>query len=82
MATTNYAHAEGYHTLAEVQSGHAEGTGAIASGTLSTHAEGSNTMATGRFTHAEGRGVTYNVYLIGDAGATTYTLKRTVDIYP
>lgn len=54
-ATTNYAHTEGFQTLASGAFGsHAEGINTQALGNFGSHAEGSSTTAAGQYSHAEG----------------------------
>ena len=52
-ANAPYAHAEGYATTASAPSAHAEGEGTVASGWVS-HSEGCETEARGLYSHAEG----------------------------
>ncbi len=52
-ANAPYAHAEGYATTASAPSAHAEGEGTVASGWAS-HSEGCETEARGLYSHAEG----------------------------
>jgi hypothetical protein len=56
-----FAHGEGYYTLAVGIGSHAEGTGTIALGDYS-HAEGINTTSSGLYSHAEG----FNSYTFAD----------------
>ena len=53
VASSYYAHAEGYATTASAPSAHAEGKGTVASGWVS-HSEGCETEARGLYSHAEG----------------------------
>lgn len=55
VASSYYAHAEGYKTTANAPYSHAEGGNTIASN-LSCHAEGSGTTASGNCSHAENTG--------------------------
>lgn len=83
------SHAEGNGTIASGARSHAEGSGSIASAYTShaegsstkaikdsSHAEGSHTRASGYYSHAEGsNSYTYEIYLTGEANATTYTVN-------
>ena len=55
VASSYYAHAEGYMTTANAPYSHAEGSNTVASN-LSCHAEGSGTTASGNCSHAENTG--------------------------
>lgn len=55
VASSYYAHAEGYKTTANAPYSHAEGRETVAS-ELSCHAEGSETTASGNCSHAENTG--------------------------
>lgn len=55
VASSYYAHAEGYKTTANAPYSHAEGSNTVASN-LSCHAEGSGTTASGNCSHAENTG--------------------------
>lgn len=71
------SHTEGYNTTADGSSSHAEGSSTYAYGSNS-HSEGQHTRAIGAWSHAEGSGDFLNIYLTGEAGATTYTVSRTL----
>ena len=55
VASSYYAHAEGYKTTANAPYSHAEGYGTVAR-EMSTHAEGRETTASGNCSHAENTG--------------------------
>ena len=55
VASSYYAHAEGYKTTANAPYSHAEGYGTVSSNT-GTHAEGRETTASGAYSHAENTG--------------------------
>ncbi len=55
VASSYYAHAEGYMTTANAPYSHAEGYGTV-SREMSTHAEGRETTASGNCSHAENTG--------------------------
>ena len=55
VASSYYAHAEGYKTTANAPYSHAEGYGTV-SREMSTHAEGRETTASGNCSHAENTG--------------------------
>lgn len=79
-ASGDYAHAEGYNTIAQAMADHAEGQETTAAGSCS-HAEGYNTFAYGFSAHAEGTGQRYSITISGSAYATNYTKTSSNYIY-
>lgn len=73
------SHAEGYVTSAMGNYSHAEGYGVAAQGSYS-HAEGYKARTAGDYSHAEGCGLSYRIYLNGEANTITYTLTTPLEI--
>ena len=68
-ANAPYAHAEGYATTASAPSAHAEGEGTAAS--QNAHSEGVDTKATGYASHAEGKGTVASGWVSHSEGCET-----------
>ena len=68
-ANAPYAHAEGYATTASAPSAHAEGEGTVAS--QNAHSEGVDTKATGYASHAEGKGTVASGWVSHSEGCET-----------
>ena len=68
-ANAPYAHAEGYATTASAPAAHAEGEGTAAS--QNAHSEGVDTKATGYASHAEGKGTVASGWVSHSEGCET-----------
>lgn len=83
-ALGNSSHSEGSVTKAIGSYSHAEGNHTVAEG-FDSHSEGMYTSAIGRASHVENGFVNdgnHGLSLIGDAGATTYTVNKIYGINP
>lgn len=79
IAVGRTSHAEGEATFAEGYASHAEGNYTFAIGDTS-HAEGYDVLAMGEGSHAEGYGYTVEIFLTGEAGATTYIVDNVLTL--
>ena len=73
-ANAPYCHAEGYNTVASAPSAHAEGNGTAAS--QEAHSEGTDTKATGYASHAEGEGTVASGWVSHSEGCETEAIGQ------
>ena len=79
VASGTHSHAEGWRNLATGNYTHSEGTNCVASG-FNSHAEGGGTVASGRTAHSESGNWIMELFPVGAAGATQYTMAINAEI--